>query len=205
MEKPAVSKPKAKAKAKKRKVDSPLQAVHPRKSLRLREKPGPAPSYDEEDGEARGRSRKTGSGGARARSRHQLRPRRSVTYVEEELEPLDNVIHCTPCGVPKSGGCQLHPPVFKDQHDYGLTVEKSHLKDAGDGVINKGSDIIPEGILFGPYPGKFYSVKEHKKLAESGMAWRITNPEGRGVLGFIDPNFGLIKLGVSLRELHPKY
>ena len=97
------------------------------------------------------------------------------------------------------------PPVFKDQQDYGLKVEKSHLKNAGDGVINKGSEIIPEGILFGPYPGKFYSVKDHKKLGESGMAWRITKPEGPGVLGFIDPNFGLIRLGVSLRELPPEY
>ena len=98
---PAVSRPTKR----KRKVPSPAVSLPARKSRRLMEKPGPAPTYQEDDdGEARGRSRKPGSGGARARSQQQqLRPRRPIiTYKEEELEPLDNLIFCGPCGLPKS-------------------------------------------------------------------------------------------------------
>ena len=180
---PAVSRPKKR----KKKVINPAVSLPPRKSRRLADRPGPVPSYEEDDEEARGRSRKVGNGGARARSR-QLRPRRPITYVEKELEPLDSIIFCTPCGFASSGGCPLHPPVFSTglEETFNLQVKPSHIKKAGDGVINRG-DVIAEGVLFGPYPGKFYSVQEHKKQEESGMAWRITNPEGPGVLGFVDP------------------
>ena len=127
-----------------------------------------------------------GSTGSRSRSR-QLRPRRPVTYVEEELEPLDNIIFCGPCGAAKSGGCDIHPPVFANFRDFDLRVEKSHIKEAGDGVVNHGTT-IPEGVLFGPYAGKFVSAKDYKKKGkESGMAWKITKPDGPGVLGYVDP------------------
>ena len=183
---PAVTRPT------KRKRKVPAVSLPSRKSRRLKEKPGPAPSYQEDDdGEARGRSRKPGSGGARTRTRsqQQLRPRRPIiTYKEEELEPLDNAIYCGPCGLPRSGGCQLHPPVFSTglEENYNLQIVKSSLKKAGDGVFNQG-DVIPEGIIFGPYPGKLFSARDHKKEPDSGCAWVIHDPLGPGVLGYVDP------------------
>ena len=179
--------PRPKRKRKRAPTTSPGDVPLARKSARLAQRSGPAPSYHEEEEEkARGRSRTLGSGGARARSR-QLRPRRpKTTYVEEELEPLDSVLFCDVCGVPREGGCALHPPVFSSGEEFSLKVEPSHIRKAGEGVINHG-DVIPRGLLFGPYPGAFVPV-EHRQQAEmSGNAWEITDPEGSGVLGFVDP------------------
>ena len=84
---------------KKRKASpDPGTRAAPRKSQRLEERPGPAPEYHEEGGEASGhQSRREGSAGsgARARSRPQLRPRRPINYVEEEVDSLDSIIYCS--------------------------------------------------------------------------------------------------------------
>ena len=180
----AASRPKKKRK--RAPNSNPADVSLARKSTRLAQKPGPVLSYhEEEEEEARGRSRTLGSG-ARARSR-QLRPRRpKPTYVEEELEPLDSTIFCQPCGVPVSGGCAVHPPVFSTGEDLALKVEPSHIKKAGEGVINRG-DVIPPGVLFGPYPGAFVPVEQRQQAEMSGNAWEINDPEGSGVLGFVDP------------------
>ena len=179
--------PRPKRKRKRAPTTSPGDVPLARKSARLAQRSGPAPLYhEEEEEEARGRSRTLGSGGARARSR-QLRPRRpKTTYVEEELEPLDSIIFCGVCGVPREGGCSLHPPVFSSGEEFSLKVEPSHIRKAGEGVINHG-DVIPRGLLFGPYPGAFVPVENRQQAEMSGNAWEITDPEGSGVLGFVDP------------------
>ena len=83
-------------------------------------------------------------------------------------------------------GCQLRPPVFSKFSDFKLVVTRSHIQGAGEGVINHGPE-IPEGVLFGPYTGKFYPADVHKKMPDSGNAWRIFNPSNGRTAGFIDP------------------
>ena len=175
----------------KKRRPSPSPAAAPRKSSR--KKTGPAPSYKVDDEVASGRrSRRDGSAkrkdGAYSHSQL-LRPRRRVkpvNYAEEEMEDVDAVIFCTPCGVAKKDGCDIHKPVFAKYEDYDLRVSKSFIKGAGEGVVNHGQ-IVPEGIIFGPYPGVLYSPEEYKKMGESGYGWTIKKPDGSGPLGIIDP------------------
>ena len=65
-------------------------------------------------------------------------------------------------------------------------------KNAGRGVFN--NDIrgtIPEGVMFGPYDGIFYNIKEYKLLkktrGESGYAWELRDPDKIKVIGYVDP------------------
>ena len=95
-------------------------------------------------------------------------------------------------------GCQLHPPVFSKFSDFKLVVTRSHIQGAGEGVINHGPE-IPEGVLFGPYTGKFYSADVHKKMPDSGNAWRIFNPSNGRTAGFIDP--GVVEDAIGAKRL----
>ena len=82
--------------------------------------------------------------------------------------------------------CKVHPPHYAKFEDFNLVIGPSSIKGAGDGVHNFGNT-IPEGVLFGPYSGDFYTPKEFKKIPDSGNAWKINNPDGPGVLGYVDP------------------
>ena len=62
-------------------------------------------------------------------------------------------------------------------------MERSFIKGAGEGVINRG-DIILEGVFFGPYSGGFYTKEQYERLPKSGNAWEIFNPTGPETLGF---------------------
>ena len=74
--------------------------------------------------------------------------------------------------------CEKHVIYFGDNTELNkLEVEKSSLwEKVGEGVVNKGN-VIPEGILFGPYTGKFISAAEYEVIKaakmESGNAWEI--------------------------------
>ena len=79
-------------------------------------------------------------------------------------------------------------------------MERSFIKGAGEGVINRG-DIIPEGVLFGKLmfipltvlilymqglhnSGDFYTKEQYERLPRSSNAWEIFNPTGPGTLDF---------------------
>ena len=55
-------------------------------------------------------------------------------------------------------------------------VQPSHIRKAGEGVVNHGSTILL-GVLFGLYPGEFIPLKYRQKAEESGKAWEIIYPE----------------------------
>ena len=103
--------------------------------------------------------------------------------MEEKLEPKDAYIFCKPCDTQKLDGCDIHRPVFLTFKDVNLEIKTSFLRRAGLGVINKGEK-IPDQVIFGPYTGEF---TKKKQLPESGNAWEIFNPDGPGILGYVDP------------------
>ena len=56
--------------------------------------------------------------------------------------------------------------------------------------MNRGK-VIPEGVLFGPYTGKFIPAAEYEKIKaakmESGNAWEIRDQFNQKTVGYIDP------------------
>ena len=75
---------------------------------------------------------------------------------------------------------QACAPVFAKKEDFHLVVQPSHIRKAGEGVVNH-SSTIPLGVLFGPHPGEFIPLKYRQK------AWEIINPESGDLIGFVDP------------------
>ena len=120
-----------------------------------------------------------------------LRPQKPVNYCEEPGPEDDSFIWCSICGKEEYNGCEVHVTYFGDNKEFRLEVEKSTLgRDAGEGVVNRGK-VIPEGVLFGPYAGKFIPAIEYQMLKESnlesGYAWEIRDQFSNKTVGFIDP------------------
>ena len=93
-------------------------------------------------------------------SSRSLRPRKPVDYSEVPEPEADSFIWCSTCNKEEYNGCEKHVTYFGDNKEFKLEVEKSSLGEkAGDGVVNRGQ-VIPEGVLFGPYTGKFIPAAE---------------------------------------------
>jgi hypothetical protein len=120
-------------------------------------------------------------------SNHKLRPRKSINYSEQEA---DRFFWCSMCGKEEYKSCHKHLTITGEVSN--LKVEPSGLlgQKVGDGVINKGR-LIPEGVLFGPYTGKFIPYKVYKKAEnankESGYAWELRDECSGKTVGYIDP------------------
>jgi hypothetical protein len=127
-----------------------------------------------------------------APSTRNLRPRQPVNYAEDPEPDADGYIWCTPCGKEEYNGCECHPPFFGDTKEFNLVVGPSGVegKDVGDGVFNRG-EIIPEGVLFGPYSGNFIPTSAYKEIEkakmESGNAWEVRDKDNKITVGYMDP------------------
>ena len=173
-------------------------------------------SYVEEeeedlDGRSRKRGRKVGGGRVKSVARsgkgknisisnstqtlpsstRTLRPRKPVDYSEVPGPKADGFIWCSTCNKEEYNGCERHIIYFGDNKEFNLEVEKSSAgRRAGDGVVNRGK-MVPKGVLFGPYLGKFITVAEYEVIKaakmESGNAWEIRDQFNRKTVGYIDP------------------
>ena len=126
-----------------------------------------------------------------ASSTHNLRPRKLINYSEVPEPEVDGFIWCSTCKRKWYNGCEEHSPHFGDNKEFKLDVEKSSMgKKAGDGVVNRGK-VIPKGVLFGPYSGRFISSAAYKEMEqannESGNAWEIHDKFNMKTVGYIDP------------------
>ena len=126
-----------------------------------------------------------------ASSTHNLRPRKQINYTEVPEPEADSFVWCSTCNKKKFNGCEEHIPYFGDNKEFGLEVEKSRVgKNAGDGVVNRGK-VIPKGVLFGPYAGRFIHSATYKRMekakTESGNAWEVRDKFNKKTLGYIDP------------------
>jgi hypothetical protein len=126
-----------------------------------------------------------------APSTYNLRPRHSINYAEVPEPEADGFIWCSTCNQKQYQGCWEHIPYFGDDKEFRLEVEKSSMgKNAGDGVVNRGK-VIPMGVLFGPYAGRFIPNAIYKKMEldnmESGNAWEIRDKYNMETVGYIDP------------------
>ena len=145
-------------------------------------------------GTTKGRKRvsKLGLPPSSASSPHNLRPRKPINYAEGPELEADSFIWCSTCNRPEFNGCEVHTPFFGDNQEFKLEVEPSSVggKDAGDGVFNRG-DVIPEGVLFGPYSGEFITTSVYKEMEksymESGNAWELRDKNNKHTVGYIDP------------------
>jgi uncharacterized C2H2 Zn-finger protein len=120
-----------------------------------------------------------------------LRPRKHVDYSEVPEPEADGFIWCSTCNKEEYNGCEKHITYFGDNKEFKLEVEKSSAgRKAGEGVVNRGN-VIPEGVLFGPYTGKFIPAAEYEVIKaakmESGNAWEIRDQFNMKTVGFIDP------------------
>jgi DNA-directed RNA polymerase subunit RPC12/RpoP len=120
-----------------------------------------------------------------------LRPRKPIDYSEVPEPEADGFIWCSTCGKEEYNGCEKHITYFGDNKEFKLEVEKSSVggSHAGEGVFNRG-EVIPEGVLFGPYTGKFIPAAEYEEIkkakVESGNAWEIRDNNNK-IVGYIDP------------------
>ena len=119
--------------------------------------------------------------------KRQLRPRRKrIDYCEEEDDP-DCFIFCDECEEEfLDGECPLHQVVLCLNVKGILKVTKSTIEGAGQGVFSiLENDVIPVGMMFGPYTGKFIKKAEYKN--ESGYAWELRDEVKGKVIGVVDP------------------
>ena len=126
-----------------------------------------------------------------ASSTHYLRPRKQINYAEAPEPEADSFIWCSTCKRKQFNGCEKHIPYFGDAKEFTLEVEKSSMgRNAGDGVVNRGK-MIPKGVLFGPYAGRFIPSAIYKKMElanlESGNAWEVRDKFNMKTVGYIDP------------------
>ena len=125
-------------------------------------------------------------------STHTLRPRKPVNYAEYPEPNGDGFIWCSTCNRPEYNGCEVHTPFFADIRKLNLQVEKSSEGggNAGQGVVNRG-EVILEGVLFGPYSGKFIPTSTYEEIKkvqqETGNAWEVMDKQYKNIIGFIDP------------------
>jgi hypothetical protein len=124
-------------------------------------------------------------------STHNLRPRKQINYAEVPEPEADSFVWCSNCNKKQFHGCEEHSPYFGDNKEFRLEVEKSRMgKNAGDGVVNRGK-VIPKGVLFGPYAGRFIQSATYKMMekakTESGNAWEVRDKFNKKTLGYIDP------------------
>ena len=120
-------------------------------------------------------------------SKRQLRPRKKrIDYSEDEPDP-DHFIFCDECEEEVlDGECPLHHVDLWLHVEGILKVAKSTIEGAGDGVFSTlEKDIIPVGVMFGPYRGKFIKKADYKE--ESGYAWELRDEAKGKVLGVVDP------------------
>jgi hypothetical protein len=120
-----------------------------------------------------------------------LHPRKHVDYSEVPEPEADGFIWCSICNKEEYNGCEKHVTYFGNNKEFKLEVEKSSVGGkAGDGVVNRGK-VIPEGVLFGPYTGKFIPATEYEVIKaakmESGNAWEIRDHCNKKTVGYIDP------------------
>jgi predicted RNA-binding Zn-ribbon protein involved in translation (DUF1610 family) len=121
-----------------------------------------------------------------------LRPRKHVDYSEVPEPEADGFIWCSTCGKEEYNGCEKHITYFGDNKEFLVVVGRriGGGRDGGEGVVNRGED-IPEGVLFGPYTGKFIPAAEYDEIKkakmESGNAWEIRDHYNNKTVGFIDP------------------
>merc|ERR1712179_302143 len=126
------------------------------------------------------------------RSSRSLRPRKPVCYTEFPEPDTDSYIWCSGCDRLEYHGCETHVTLFGDNIMCKLQVGKSAIKarNAGQGIFNRGKDVIPEGTLFGPYTGTFIPIADYKQLEkegkESGNAWEVKDENGKKVVGYVD-------------------
>ena len=142
-------------------------------------------------GSSSGQASSEQSSTSQSSSGRTLRPRKVATYQEEEQPAHDDFIYCSSCKALKYHGCEEHVPHFADFKDFTLKIEVSSAgKNAGEGVVNRGSDIM-EGTTFSPYTGKFWTKEQYKEQlrnhTESGNAWELKDREGLVTIGYIDP------------------
>jgi len=126
-------------------------------------------------------------------SSRSLRPRKPVCYTEFPEPDTDSYIWCSGCDRMEYHGCETHVTLFGDNNMFNLQVGKSAIKarNAGQGIFNRGDDVIPEGTLFGPYTGTFIPITDYEQLEkegkESGNAWEVKDKDGKRVVGYVDP------------------
>ena len=99
-----------------------------------------------------------------SRQQRQLRPRKkTIDYSEEEPDP-DEFIFCDECEEEFiDGECPYHHVVLWLDVKGILQVAKSTIEGAGDGVFSiLKTDVIPVGVMFGPYRGKFIKKSAYK-------------------------------------------
>ena len=114
-----------------------------------------------------------------------------VLSVPASMLTTDGFIWCSTCGKEEYNGCEKHVTYFGDSKEFKLMVEKSSVGEkAGEGVVNRGK-VIPEGVLFGPYSGKFIHAADYEKIKEAGMesgnGWEILDQFNMKTVGYVDP------------------
>ena len=117
----------------------------------------------------------------------QLRPRKKrIDYCEEEPDP-DHFIFCDECEEEIiDGECPFHHVQLWLYVKGILQVAKSNIEGAGDGVFSiLEKDVIPVGVMFGPYTGKFIKKADYK--IESGYGWELRDEVKGKVIGVVDP------------------
>ena len=83
---------------------------------------------------------------------------------------VDSYIWCTECDRLEFHGCETHSTLFGDNKMFNLQVGKSAVaRNAGQGIFNRGKEVIPEGTLLVQYTIciLFYLKKIPSKLFTS--------------------------------------
>ena len=122
-----------------------------------------------------------------SRPSRQLRPRKkTIDYSEEEPDP-DCFIYCDECEEEIiDGECPFHHVQLWLDVKGILQVAKSTIEGAGEGVFSiLEKDVIPVGVMFGPYRGKFIKKSDYK--IESGYGWELRDEVKGKVIGVVDP------------------
>ena len=117
-----------------------------------------------------------------AGKRRSLRPRAEVNYNLDEPS-ADEFVYCDQCKEECHNGCEIHT-IF--DYDHNFEVGPSKLPGAGRGIFNNDLRDVPEGVMFGPYAGTFYTPQQYRALkksqGESGYAWQVRDADKVKVL-----------------------
>nr|XP_022308109.1 zinc finger protein 626-like [Crassostrea virginica] len=113
-----------------------------------------------------------------------LRVQQRLNYMDVEVPDDDDFIYCEDCNREHEGDCPYHGPlkaVIDTKQPQGITdrarktlppglsVRKSSIPDAGEGVFAE--QFIPKRTQFGPYEGEI--TDNHEEAHETGYAWQI--------------------------------
>ena len=125
-------------------------------------------------------------------SPHTRHPCKHVGYSEVPDPEADSFIWCSTCRKEEYNSCEKNITYFGDNKEFKLEVGKSSVggRVMGVGVVNRG-EMLPEGVLFGPYTDKFITAAKYKEMKkaknEARNSWEIRDTFINKTVPYTDP------------------